>query len=140
MVSEYVTIVWEGGSSEEFAKKTGEFRKMWLFEKLLEKSDDFKIGEPKLIFQNDVRDAIFNEVIGIRPRYRINRESLERLTRNIKKILDERFKCCTKVSIPLLETDDPNEWRKAKETGNAGMMNITTEMIIDKELKKITIM
>lgn len=110
----------------------------WFNEHIKLSSDGklFRIGDPVYMFEQDLREIIRAEVIYSR-KYRICREDLQKLKVNIKKIIEKRLNCYTQVRFPLLDSDDPEEWRKARETRNVEGIWVTAEKKFDGDLIRV---
>ena len=100
--------------------------KLEWFTNYIQHSNLFVIGDPVYIFKERVKQAIFEEAILSR-KYYFTRNSLEELTRNIRKVLKEKFNCVIDIWLPLLDSDDSEAWDKARRTRDLGQLIVTAE-------------
>ncbi len=130
----YIKIDWNGEPPE-----ITEADKEKMFSDVLRHTNEFQVGDPIIIFRENVKKAIEKEAI-YSCKYTVSRKSLEELKINIKKIIEEEFDCHLRIKIPLLDTNSPLEWQKARERRYVGGIWITAEKMFDEELMRVIVM
>lgn len=113
--------------------------KLCWFNKHIKLSSDgklFRIGDPVLMFEQDLREIILSEGV-YSYKYRISKESLEKLKVNLKKIIEKKLNCYTRIRIPLLDSNDPEEWKKAREARSIRCIWVTAEKKFDGKTMRV---
>ena len=86
---------------------------------------DLYIGDPVLILQ-DRLFRIVQRLIDSR-QYYICKESLQEFETAIRETLEKELECKASVKIPLIDSDDQDEWMRASNSRSCGEIWATAE-------------
>lgn len=113
-------------------------RLFWFNEHIKITSDGklFRIGDPVRMFEYDLREIVMAEAVYSR-KYRVCKGDLEKLKVNLRKIVEKKLNCYAQIRFPLLDSDDPEEWRIARETRNIGGVWVTAEKKFDDKMIRV---